>query len=305
MRFADVPTHGYVLITPAKNEEAFIVGAIDSILSQRQRPLKWVIVSDGSTDRTDEIVTSYAARHDFIQLLRRNSPEDRSVSSKVAAFRQGYAAVTDLTFGFVGNLDADITMDPEYYARALERFAGQPRLGICGAIYWNQLGGELQRSRIRSGDTSGSAQLFRRRCYEEIGGYCSLELGGEDTVAAVMARMRGWTTQSFAEPAVIHHRPFGTAAGRRLLGYRFQQGAINYGWGAHPLFMIAKALSRLDEPPRLLGSAALLGGYFSSWLRGARPQPPDEVVAFVRREQMRRLMNGWRVVRPRERQPNG
>ena len=304
MGFADTAAEHYVLITPARNEDAFIAGAIDAIVAQRQRPLKWVIVSDGSTDRTDEIVTRYAARHDFIQLLRCTAPAARSVPSKVAAFRRGYAEVADLPFGFVGNLDADITVDAEYYAHALARFAQQPRLGICGAIYWNQIGGELQRSLVRSDDTSGGVQLFRRRCYEEIGGYCSLDLGGEDTVAAAMARMKGWMTHSFAEPAAIHHRPFGTAEGSRL-SYRFQQGVINRGWGAHPLFVIAKALGRLAEEPRVVGSAAFLGGYFSAWLRGTRPQAPEDVVDFVRREQMQRLMDRLHVARDRQHRVSG
>jgi glycosyltransferase involved in cell wall biosynthesis len=285
----EASVESYVLITPARNEAAFVAGTIDSIVAQQQRPLKWVIVSDGSTDRTDAIVASYAARYDFIQLLRRSSGETRSFASKVGAFVQGYAEIAHLSFAFVGNLDGDVAVEPEYYARALERFAVDPRLGICSAIYWNQVGGELSRSRTRPSDTPGAAQLFRRQCYEEIGGYRALELGGEDTLAAAMARMNGWETRSFAEPKAIHRRLPGTADGRRLLRDRFQQGAVNYEWGAHPLFMIAKAFNRLDEHPPVLGSVALLGGYFSRWLRRSHPEAPDDVVRFVRREQLARL----------------
>lgn len=286
----------YVLVTPVRNEAAFIAGTIDSIVAQRLRPLKWVIVSDGSTDRTEAIVASYAARHDFIRLLRRSSGEARSFASKVGAFVQGYAEIADLPYGFVGNLDGDVTVEPEYYARALERFALEPRLGICSAIYWNRVGGKLSRSRLRPSDTAGAAQLFRRQCYEEIGGYRALELGGEDTLAAAMARMHGWETRSFAEPKAIHCRLTGTADGKRMLRYRFEQGAVNYEWGAHPLFMVAKALNRLDEHPPVLGSIALLGGYLSRWLHRAHPSAPDDVVRFVRREQLTRLASrlpGW------------
>lgn len=304
MGCANATLASYVLITPARNEDAFIEGAIDSIVAQRHRPLKWVIVSDGSTDRTEEIVARYAARYNFIQLLRRRAREGRGVSSKVAAFGQGYAAVADSRFDFVGNLDADIIADAEYFACALERFVRHPRLGICGAIYWDQIDGKLRRSRIRCNDTSGAVQLFRRRCYEDIGGYRSLELGGEDTVAAVMARMKGWTTQSFAEPVVVHRRPLGTS-NETLLQRRFQQGTINHNWGAHPLFVIAKALRRLDEEPRVLGSAAFLGGYLSAWLRGATPQAPDEVIAFIRREQMQRLLHVFREARARAQRSDG
>jgi hypothetical protein len=290
-------TGSYVLITPARDEEEFVAGTIESILAQVQPPVKWVIVNDGSADGTEAIVSRYAAEHDFITLLRRPAAEARGFASKVAAFRQGYREVAQLPFDFVGNLDADVTLEPQYYRRALQRFAEQPRLGICSAAYWNRIGGGLQPSRTRSTDTPGAAQLFRRQCYEEIGGYRPLVRGGEDTVAAAMARMRGWTTQSFAEPKAIHNRPLGGSRGRGLLRYRFEQGVCNYDWGAHPLFVAGKALSCIDESPPVLGSLAFFGGYLSRWLRREPQQVADDVVRFIRREQMRRLGSALRPPR--------
>ena len=293
-----MPAATYVLITPARDEQDFMAATIESVLAQELRPFRWIIVSDGSADATDAIVERYAARHEFISLLRRPAATERGFSSKVSAFHQGYEAVRRLNFDFLGNLDADITLEPDYYRRTLERFAGEPRLGVCSAIYWNRVGGGLQSSRTRFTDTPGAAQLFRRQCYEEIGGYRSLARGGEDTVAAAMARMRGWKTRSFSEPKVIHNRPF-SGSGTEILRHRFEQGACNYAWGAHPLFTLGKVIRRLDEHPPLLGSLAFMVGYFGLWLRRTPLSVPDDVACFIRAEHMERLTTRLRLPRRR------
>lgn len=290
----------YVLVTPARNEEAYIEETIRSVLDQNLRPSRWVIVSDGSTDRTDEIVRHYATHHQFITLVRAESTGERNFASKILAFRRGYKELRDIPHEFVGNLDADVTIPPEYFSRTLERFNRNPRLGICSAVYWYRSGSRILRSRNRRDGTAGSLQLFRRECYEEIDGFVLLEVGGEDTVAACMARMAGWETRSFDEPRAIVRRPSGAFEGSGRLRSRFAQGATNYEWGAHPLFMIAKAVTRVPEPPYLFGSVALLGGYVHRWLRHPARNVPDTVVRFIQREQLERLRlalrpSAWRA----------
>jgi biofilm PGA synthesis N-glycosyltransferase PgaC len=286
-----VPTAGtpYVLVTPARNEEAYIEETIHSVLRQTQRPLRWVLVSDGSTDRTDDIIRGYAEKNSFMKTVRTESAGARNFASKVLAFRRGYAEISHLPHELVGNLDADVTLPPAYYERALERLSRWPRLGICSAAYWSHSGPRLVYSHTRPTDAPGCVQLFRRECYEQIGGYLLLERGGEDTVAAIMARMAGWETRSFAEPRVIVRRPCGPAEGKALLRRRFAQGVEFYEWGAHPLFILAKAVRCIPEPPFAFGSAGLLTGYFGLWLRRAERKVPDVVVRFVRREQLGRL----------------
>jgi glycosyltransferase involved in cell wall biosynthesis len=277
----------YVLVTAARDEEPYIEETIRSVLRQTRPPLRWVVVSDGSTDRTDEIVNGYAARHDFITLARVESPA-RSFASKVSAFRRGYRQIEHLAHEFVGNLDADVSLPADYYERSLANMARRPRLGVCSSVYWCRAGSRLVRSRTRRHDTPGLVQLFRRVCYEQIGGYLPLEAGGEDATAAVMARMAGWETLSFPEPRVVVCRQSPTA--EDLLRNRFAQGVKDYECGAHPLFMLAKAVGRITEPPYVVGGAALLGGYFGRWLRRSDRKVPDEVVRFLRREQLGRLL---------------
>lgn len=290
----------YVLVTPARNEEAYIEETIRSVLDQTLRPSRWIIVSDGSTDRTDEIVRQYATDHPFITVVRSESTGERNFASKILAFRRGYEELRDIPHEFVGNLDADVTIPPEYFSRTLERLDTNPRLGICSAVYWYRSGSRIKRSRTRRDGTAGSLQLFRRECYEQIGGFVLLEVGGEDTVAACMARMAGWETRSFDEPRAIVRRPSGAFEGSGRLRSRFAQGATNYEWGAHPMFMVAKAVTRVPEPPYLFGSAALLGGYVHRWLCHPERNVPDTVVRFIQREQLERLRHAlkpsaWRA----------
>ena len=297
-----ITTSAYVLVTPARNEAAYIGETIRSVLRQTRRPLRWVVVSDGSTDGTDDIIRRYAETNGFMQALRIDSTGPRNFVAKVLAFRRGYEQIADVSHQFVGNLDADVSLPPDYYERALERLSRQPRLGICSAAYWYDSGSGLVRNRTPPWDAPGGFQLFRRECYEQIGGYLLLEGGGEDTVAAVMARMAGWETRSFDEPQAIVRRVSGTGAGMTALQYRFAQGVKNYGWGAHPLFILAKAVRDIADRPYVFGSAGLLGGYFGLWLRRAERKVPDAVVRFIRREQIGRLRLGlapasWRPPR--------
>src|SRR5271166_3066755 len=125
----------YVLITPARNESQFIELTIKSVVSQTVRPIKWVIVSDGSTDGTDDIVKKYAADHPWIELVRMPERRERHFAGKVHAFNAGYAKVRDLDYDVIGNLDADITFDEGYFDFLLREFAASPRLGVAGTPF--------------------------------------------------------------------------------------------------------------------------------------------------------------------------
>src|SRR5213594_984861 len=129
------PAAGYVLSTPARNEVAYIEKTIRSVVAQTLLPLRWVIVSDGSTDGTDEVVKKYAARHDWIELIRRPERAERHFAGKVDAFNAGYARVKDLPYDIIGNLDGDVSFDTEYLAFLLSKFSENPRLGVAGTPF--------------------------------------------------------------------------------------------------------------------------------------------------------------------------
>ena len=124
----------YVLVTPARNEETFIATTIEAVLAQTVLPVRWIIVSDGSTDRTDEIVAGYAKQHSFIRLLRRSAGETRSFSSKVNAFKMSDRELEGVQYEFVGNLDADVSFPRDYYENVLQRLQTSPKLGIAGGM---------------------------------------------------------------------------------------------------------------------------------------------------------------------------
>src|SRR5713101_9789849 len=165
-------TLAYVLITPARNEVQFIEHTIKSVVNQTVRPLKWVIVSDGSTDGTDEIVRNYGTKHEWIELVRLPERTHRNFAGKVAAFDAGYARVSELKFDVVGNLDADVSFEADYLAFLISKFTENPGLGVAGTPYREE--NAAHDDRFKSPDhVSGACQMFRRKCFEDIGGYPS------------------------------------------------------------------------------------------------------------------------------------
>ena len=223
----------YILITPARNEDAFLERTILSVTGQTVLPERWVIVSDGSTDRTDEIIRDHAARHAWIRYVRRPEHADRQFAAKALAFSAGYAAVRDVPHDIVGNLDADLSFGPDVFEFLLARFAEDPGLGVAGVPFVEQAGGAYDYRFTNIEHVSGACQIFRRECFEAVGGYRPIEGGGIDWLAVTTARMLGWKTRTFTERRVFHHRKIGTGGSKRL-GALFRQGEKEYYLGNHP-----------------------------------------------------------------------
>jgi GT2 family glycosyltransferase len=283
----------YALVTAARNEAAHIGRTIHAVALQTLPPHAWVIVSDGSTDDTDDIVRARARPHPWIRLLRleRSTPA-RSFAAKARAVNAGVASLASLEYELVGNLDADITVPPDYYAFLVQRFAENPQLGVAGTPFvdcGDAPTSHSYRSWFASLDhVSGACQLFRRSCFEDIGGYTPVPGGGIDWVAVTRARMRGWTTRTFVERVCTHHRPMGTADRTRVRA-RFRHGQEDYWVGSHPLWELARGAVQMTRPPRLLGGLALMLGYLSAWLSNTPSPVPQDLRDFHRREQLRRL----------------
>ena len=287
----------YVLITPARDEERYIAKTLDSVISQTVLPKKWVIVSDSSTDRTDEIVNKYAANHEYVQLLCVSCQENRNFGSKVNAFGAGVRHLNGLEYDFIGNLDADVSFGPNYFERLLQKFLQNPRLGIGGGKVLELQNGEYKE---RPGDrpwiVAGAVLLFRRQCYEEVGGFIPLKAGGEDTAAQIMARMNGWEVKSFIELKVLHHRPTGTGAGD-VWSTRFHQGIQDYMLGQHIAYFMVKCLGRVLEKPFLFGSVLRVFGYCWSGLTRKEKPVSTDFIRFHRHEQINRLKSLLKVRR--------
>lgn len=276
----------YVLITPARNEAEYIEGTIKSVVSQTIRPLKWVIVSDGSTDGTDEIVQRYAGEHDWIELVRMPERRERHFAGKVGAFNAGYARVQELPYEAIGSLDADISFDREYFSFLLAKLASDPELGLVGTPFKDTSMYDYRFVSIEH--VSGACQFFRRRCFEDIGGYVPVKTGGVDHIAVLTARMRGWKTRTFTEKICLHHRKIGTAD-RSALRAKYKDGRLDYVLGGHPFWEVFRTVYQMSHKPYLIGGLAVLSGYISAACRNEKRPISAALVEFRRHEQMRRL----------------
>ncbi|MCG7851769.1 MAG: glycosyltransferase family 2 protein, partial [Methanosarcinaceae archaeon] len=234
----------YILVTPARNEEAFLEETIHSVTGQTLLPERWAIVSDGSTDRTDEIIQDHAARHAWIRYVRRPAHAERHFAAKAHAFSAGYTAVRPTPHDVVGNLDADLSLGPDIMQFLMGRFAEDSGLGVAGVPFAEESGGTYDYRFTNIEHVSGACQLFRRECFEAIGGYKPIEGGGIDWLAVTTARMMGWKTRAFTERSVLHHRKIGTGNSREL-GALYRQGAKEYYLGNHPLWQIFRALYQM------------------------------------------------------------
>lgn len=278
----------YVLITPARNEAAFIEQTIKAVVGQTVRPAKWLIVSDGSTDRTDEIVKSYAAKHDWMELMRISERRERHFAGKANAFDTGYARLKGLDYNVIGNLDADITFDEDYFDFLLRKFAENPQLGVAGTPFREQL--RQYDYRFTSIEhVSGACQLFRRKCLEEIGGYVPIKMGGVDLVAVISARMKGWQTSTFPEKTCVHHREIGTASVQNALVVAFKGGRGDYKLGGHPVWEACRCIYQMTKEPILAGGSLRLAGYVWAMVTRVEKVVSKDFVQFRRKEQMRRL----------------
>ncbi len=290
----------YVLITPARNEAAFIELTLKSMAAQSIKPLRWVIVSDGSTDGTDEIVSKYTREHSWIELVRMPERKERHFAGKVQAFNAGYERVKGLEYEFIGSLDGDMSFDESYFEFLLSKFSLNSRLGLAGTPF--KEGNVSYDYRFVSIEhVSGACQLFRRECFEEIGGYVPVKGGGIDLIAVLTARMKGWETRTFPEKTSFHHRNMGSAK-HGLLATKFKDGEKDYVLGGHPAWEIFRWIYQMSKRPYIFGGCALFAGYLSAMLRRARRSVSPELMAFRRREQIARLKGFfWR--RPRMAQP--
>jgi glycosyltransferase involved in cell wall biosynthesis len=278
----------YVIITPARNEAAFIEKTIQSVIAQTVLPKRWVIVSDGSTDGTDEIVEKYRDARPWLELIRLPVRHERHFAAKVNAFNAAYERVKDLAFDVVGNIDADVSFGPDFFEFLLGKFEAMPRLGVAGTDYIEGDFHSFRDSYISPAHVNGQCQLFRRQCFEEIGGYVPIKGGGIDWVAVTTARMKGWTTRSFGERVFAHHRKMGTAGGNELKA-RFHYGKKDYFLGGHPLWQVFRSGFQITKRPYVLGGILLLSGYVWCWLTGHERAVSRELMQFHRGEQLARL----------------
>lgn len=282
-------TRDYVLITAAWNEGTYIERTIESVLSQTIPPKQWVIVSDGSTDGTDEIARQASEKYSFIRFIRKEPVENRAgFASKVYALGLGRESLTGANYELIGHLDADISFAPDYYECVINNFLKNPKLGITGGFIY-ELDGHQFRSRPSNSveSVAGAIQLFRRECYDDIGGFVPIDVGGEDWYAEIVSRMKGWEVRAFPELRVLHHKRSGQIRG--MIRENFRQGVVDYSFGTHPLFALAKIIRRIKQKPYVLSALFRMAGFLWPYIKDRDRVVSDEIMKYLRQEQMGRL----------------
>jgi len=278
----------YVLITAACNEAQFIESTIQSVIKQTALPSKWVIVNDGSTDDTANILGRYAGMYQWIELVNLPEHKGRSFAAKANAFKAGEERLKGINYEVIGNLDADVTMDDDHFEFLLDKFWKDGDLGVAGTVFKEPGYSSDVDSFEGQNYVAGQCQMFRRQCFEEIGGYFPSRVGGIDWIAVTTARMIGWKTRSFREKSFFHNRTLGTAD-RGILASHFMYGRQDYYLGGHPLWQLFRCSYRTAKRPYLVGGIALFAGYVAAALDRAERPVSDELVRFHRTEQMAKL----------------
>jgi len=276
----------YCVVTPAKDEEERIGLTIESMVSQTLKPLQWVVVDDGSKDRTAEIVKAVAEKHDWISLVNTGVDRGRLPGKGIIeAFYRGYEMISELEFDIIVKLDADLSFDPEFFAGIIREFENDSKLGICGGTIYVRTDDKEYRQRVSPYHVRGCTKCYRRKCFDQIGGlHRSL---GWDAMDDFKAEMLGWRIESFEHLQVISHRASGENYGS--LKHWWIAGKICYLVGYHPLYVIARGIYRFIDRPYILGGLALVTSYVYHAIR--RPPRPDEpeMRKYVRKQQMARL----------------
>jgi poly-beta-1,6-N-acetyl-D-glucosamine synthase len=276
----------YVIITPVRDEEHHLERTIESILSQSVLPAEWVIVDDGSTDRTGAIIDQYAAQVPWIYAIHRVNRGFRKAGGGVVdAFYDGYGALRCKDWEFIVKLDGDLSFAPDYFEQCFAHFRREPCLGIGGGEIYHELSGELQLEANPAFHVRGATKIYRRACWEAIGGL--IHAAGWDTIDEVKANMLGWKTHSFPELRLIHHRFTGSSEG--LLRDRVKHGVACYVSGYHPLFVAAKCVSRLAQKPYVIGSVAIAYGFLKGHVTRSPRVGDTRLIRYLRTQQLRRL----------------
>jgi glycosyltransferase involved in cell wall biosynthesis len=284
----------YVLVTPVRDEVTTIGRTIDCVTRQTHRPAEWVIVSDGSTDGTNEVVESASSVHRWIRLLALPPrPAGRSFAAVVRNTEAGIQALRCQKWNYLGLLDADLELAEDYFQELITRFEANPRLGLAGGVVIDPgtPRNRFPRNRI---DVPGAVQLFRRECFERLGGLLAIPEGGWDALTCAMARMSGFETELVTDLIVDHLKPRNVSQGN-LLRRVWQLGVRDYAMGYDPVFEVVKCVSRFSESPFIVASMARWIGFCTASIQRRPRVIPSDVIRFVRDEQRARLRNLWRL----------
>lgn len=289
----------YIIITPVRNEEKYIDKTLQSVINQTITPMQWVIVNDGSSDRTREIVEEKIRSHRWITLLNMSDRGFAAVGKGVVeSFYAGFKSIERPDeWEFIAKLDGDLSMDEKYFENLIFRFKEHKKLGIAGGTCFCEEKGTMHEEKTPIFHPIAAARLYRRSCFEEIGGLSACNAW--DTIDLLRARTKGWETRRFPDSKIIHYRIMSSRHG--LWEGKKRTGRNLYLTGYSVIFLLARSAYRLFKKPYLIESAGVIYGYFNALLKKESLAVTPEEKAFLRREQRQRLLrfydqgkkNGW------------
>jgi hypothetical protein len=282
-----------VLISPCRNEQAYMRRTLDSVLAQTVPPALWVIVDDGSTDDTPAILAEYAAHHPSIRVVAKADRGFRAVGPGVIeAFYEGLATVDLDVFPFLCKLDLDLDLPPRYFETLIGWMRADPRLGSAsGKPYMRLPSGRLISEKCGDEMSVGMTKFYRTACFRAIGGFVREVMW--DAIDCHKARQLGWTVHSRDVPDLRfeHLRPMGSSQQGVLTG-RARHGFGQYYMGSDPLYFAATCAFRMLHPPYVIGGLAMLWGYVAAWARRVPQHGDSNLRAFIRAYQRRALFRG-------------
>jgi biofilm PGA synthesis N-glycosyltransferase PgaC len=284
----------YVIITPVRDEEDHLRTTIENVAAQTALPLEWVIVDDGSSDGTGDLIDEYARRLPWIRVIHRSNRGFRkSGSGVVEAFYDGYNSLEHDDSEFVVKLDGDLSFGPDYFEKCLEQFHNDPHLGIGGGSVYHVIDGKMEFEQGPRFHVRGATKIYRRACWQAIGGI--QQAAGWDTIDEVKANMLGWTTRSFSNVPMTHSRMTGAADG--AWKDRVKHGLACYISGYHPLFVVLSCAYRLFRKPYITGAVAMFFGFAKGYLLNISRMNDKSYCKYIRQQQLKRLFGGQTIWR--------
>lgn len=283
----------YFLISPCRNEAAYMRRTLDSVVSQTIPPARWIIVDDGSTDDTPLILQEYAQKHSFIEVISRPDRGHRAVGPGVIeAFYHGLAQVDLAAYPYLCKLDLDLDLPPRYFEILMRRMEDNPRIGTCSGKPWfRNAAGRWISEKCGDEMSVGMTKFYRSECFTQIGGFVREVMW--DALDCHKARQLGWIAVSWNDEDLRfeHLRPMGSSQKSVFTGRR-RHGFGQYYMGSDPLYFLATGLYRMAHPPYVLGGLATIQGYLGAWLRSVPRHEDAELRDFVRHYQRRALKVG-------------
>ena len=285
----------YIVISPVRDEEAYLPATIASLVSQTIPPVEYILVDDGSTDRTASIIKEAAKAHPFIRYVKRENRGERQVGPGVVeAFYDGYNAISAAEYDFICKMDGDLTLGPTYFETLFDRFKKDPYLGAAsGKLFLDTGDGQRVEERITDESVLGGVLCLIRPCFETIGGFTRQVMW--DGITFHRCRMAGYRTQSFRDPQldITDHRLMGSSQ-KSIYHGRLRWGWGQYFMGTHPLYILAVGVYRMGERPYISGGLLIVAGYLKGWITRTPQYPFPGFKRSLHAWQLERLKLGHR-----------